>query len=58
MTATPDMLTPPALPSAEATSHADPTASATDGHRHLAAALRDNARDATRVLPLPGITSP
>jgi hypothetical protein len=28
------------------------------GHRHLAAALRRNARDATRVLPLLGITSP
>jgi predicted transposase YbfD/YdcC len=28
------------------------------GHRNLAAALRTNARDATRVLPLLGITSP
>jgi predicted transposase YbfD/YdcC len=28
------------------------------GHRNLAAALRRNARDATRVLPLLGITSP
>jgi hypothetical protein len=28
------------------------------GHRNLAAALRYNARDATRVLPLLGITSP
>ena len=28
------------------------------GHRNLAAALRHNARDATRVLPLLGITSP
>jgi hypothetical protein len=27
------------------------------GHRNLAAALRRNARDATRVLPLLGITS-
>jgi hypothetical protein len=27
-------------------------------HRNIAAALRRNARDATRVLPLPGITSP
>jgi hypothetical protein len=27
------------------------------GHRNLAA-LRYDARDATRVLPLPGITSP
>jgi hypothetical protein len=28
------------------------------GHRNLAAALRRNARDATWVLPLLGITSP
>jgi hypothetical protein len=28
------------------------------GHRNLAAARRRNARDATRVLPLLGITSP
>ena len=28
------------------------------GHRNLAAALRRNARDATRGLPLLGITSP
>ncbi len=28
------------------------------GHRNIAAALRRNARDATRVLPLLGITSP
>ena len=28
------------------------------GHRNIAAALRHNARDATRVLPLLGITSP
>ena len=28
------------------------------GHRNLAAALRRNARDATRVLPLLGITHP
>jgi predicted transposase YbfD/YdcC len=28
------------------------------GHRNLAAALRRNARDATRILPLLGITSP
>jgi hypothetical protein len=28
------------------------------GHRNVAAALRRNARDATRVLPLLGITSP
>jgi hypothetical protein len=28
------------------------------GHRNLAAALRYHARDATRVLPLLGITSP
>jgi hypothetical protein len=28
------------------------------GHRNIAAALRNNARDATRVLPLLGITSP
>jgi predicted transposase YbfD/YdcC len=28
------------------------------GHRNIAAALRNNARDATRVLPLVGITSP
>jgi predicted transposase YbfD/YdcC len=28
------------------------------GHRNIAAALRRNARDATRVLLLPGITSP
>jgi hypothetical protein len=28
------------------------------GHRNLAAALRRNARDATRVMPLLGITSP
>jgi hypothetical protein len=28
------------------------------GWRNLAAALRHNARDATRVLPLLGITSP
>jgi hypothetical protein len=27
------------------------------GHRNIAAALRRNARDATRVLPLLGITS-
>jgi hypothetical protein len=40
-----------------ATSHADPKAAA-DGHRNLAAALRDNACDATQVLPLLGITSP
>ena len=28
------------------------------GHRNIAAALRRNARDATRVLPLLGFTSP
>jgi hypothetical protein len=28
------------------------------GHRNIAAALRRYARDATRVLPLLGITSP
>jgi predicted transposase YbfD/YdcC len=28
------------------------------GHRNIAATLRRNARDATRVLPLLGITSP
>jgi hypothetical protein len=28
------------------------------GDRNIAAGLRRNARDATRVLPLPGITSP
>jgi predicted transposase YbfD/YdcC len=28
------------------------------GHRNIAAALRHNARDATRILPLLGITSP
>jgi hypothetical protein len=28
------------------------------GNRNIAAALRRNARDATRVLPLLGITSP
>jgi hypothetical protein len=28
------------------------------GHRNIAAALRHNARDPTRVLPLLGITSP
>jgi predicted transposase YbfD/YdcC len=28
------------------------------GHRNIAAALRRNARDAARVLPLLGITSP
>jgi hypothetical protein len=28
------------------------------GHRNIAAALRRNARDVTRVLPLLGITSP
>jgi hypothetical protein len=28
------------------------------GHRNVAAALRRNARDATRVPPLLGITSP
>jgi hypothetical protein len=28
------------------------------GHRNLAAALRRNARDATRILPLLGGTSP
>jgi predicted transposase YbfD/YdcC len=28
------------------------------GHRNIAAALRRSARDATRVLPLLGITSP
>jgi hypothetical protein len=28
------------------------------GHRNIAAALRRNARDATRVLPLLGITDP
>jgi hypothetical protein len=28
------------------------------GHRNIAPALRRNARDATRVLPLLGITSP
>jgi len=28
------------------------------GHRNIAAALRRNARDATRVLPLLGITRP
>jgi hypothetical protein len=28
------------------------------GHRNIAAALRRNARDATRVLPLLGSTSP
>ena len=28
------------------------------GHRNIAAALRRNARDPTRVLPLLGITSP
>ena len=28
------------------------------GHRNIAAALRRNARDATRLLPLLGITSP
>jgi hypothetical protein len=27
------------------------------GHRNIAAALRRNARDATRLLPLLGITS-
>jgi predicted transposase YbfD/YdcC len=32
--------------------------SRTHGHRNLAAALRYHARDATRVLPLLGITSP
>jgi hypothetical protein len=61
MTATPDMLTPrsPArITVRRATSHADPTAAATDGHRNLAAALRDDARDATRVLLFLGITSP
>ena len=29
----------------------------TCGHRNIAAALRRNARDATRLLPLSGITS-
>jgi hypothetical protein len=29
-----------------------------DGHRNIVAALRHTARDATRVLPLLGITSP
>jgi predicted transposase YbfD/YdcC len=28
------------------------------GHRNIAAALRHNARDTTRILPLLGITSP
>ncbi len=28
------------------------------GHRNIATALRRNARDATRLLPLLGITSP
>jgi hypothetical protein len=28
------------------------------GHYNIAAALRRNARDATRILPLLGITSP
>ena len=28
------------------------------GHRNIAAALRHNARDATRLLPVLGITSP
>jgi hypothetical protein len=28
------------------------------GHRNIAKALRRNARDATRVLPLLGLTSP
>jgi hypothetical protein len=28
------------------------------GHRNIAATLRRNARDATRILPLLGITSP
>jgi hypothetical protein len=28
------------------------------GHRNIAAALRRNARDTSRVLPLLGITSP
>jgi hypothetical protein len=61
MTATPDMLTPgsPArITVRRATSHADPKAAATDDHRNLAAARRDDARDATRVLPFLGITSP
>jgi hypothetical protein len=31
---------------------------ATHGDRNIAAGLRRNARDATRVLPLLGITSP
>jgi hypothetical protein len=31
---------------------------ATDGDRNIAAALRRNTRDAARVLPLLGITSP
>jgi hypothetical protein len=41
-----------------ATSHADSKAAATDGHRNLAAALRDNARDATQVLPFSGHHKP
>jgi hypothetical protein len=35
-----------------------PCSSAVHGDRNLAAALRRNARDATRVPPLLGITSP
>jgi hypothetical protein len=35
-----------------------PSASCTRGDRNIAAALRRNARDATRVLPLLGFTSP
>jgi hypothetical protein len=62
MTATPDTTLTPRSPAQitarQATSHADPTAAATDGHRNLAAALRHTARDATRVLPVLGITSP
>jgi hypothetical protein len=35
-----------------------PSPSSGHGHHNIAAALRRNARDATRVLALLGITSP
>jgi hypothetical protein len=62
MLATPDTRLTPRSPARitvrRATSHADPKAAATDGHRNLAAALRDNARDATQVLPCTGHHKP
>lgn len=61
MLATPDTswhrAHPPGLPSARATSHADPKAAATDGHRNPAA-YATTAATPPKSCPLLRITSP